>query len=110
MSEDSHDRSEGFRLLSHRLYAEAIDSRPELLSEARALIDHSLASGTITLGERMWRALLTMPRDDVKRAMLHDGPEGRLLRANSPFSQLLGITNPERREALWLQANSAQSA
>jgi hypothetical protein len=104
---DPHDTNERFRLLTHRLYTQRIDEDPTLIDAATAFIRQVTEQGPATLCERMWFALLSMPASTIKTAMLDDGPEGRLLRANSPFSVLIGVTNLEERQALWAQAQSS---
>lgn len=103
---DAHETNEQFRLLTHRIYAQHIDRDPSVIDCAATLIRATVDRGAATLGERMWFALLTMPMDIIKAAMLHPGPEGRLLRANSPFSDLIGVTDIGERHTLWRQAQN----
>lgn len=104
---DAHEINEQFRLLTHQAYLECIEGDPSLIERATAWVEETIKHGEPTLGERMWFVLLSMPLDDIKRAMMHPGPEGRLLRSNSPFSDLIGVKDFEARSDLWRQAQSA---
>jgi hypothetical protein len=84
-----------------------MDRDPTVIGRAAAMIRDTVDHGEPTLGEKMWFALLTMSKDTIKYAMLHPGPEGRLLRANSPFSDIIGVTDIGERRALWRQAQNA---
>lgn len=103
---DAHEINERFRLLTHRVYAQRIDEDPTLIARAATAIQQTIEHGEPTLGERMWSALLTLPATTIKASMLDCGPEGRLLRSNSPFSELIGVTDIEDRRALWKQAQN----
>ncbi len=102
---DSHDIAERARLISHHLYAEQIRKDPSLIGQARA----RLSRGTRTAGEDMWVQLLRCrPREIIQR-MTEDTPDGRLLRSNSPFSVLIGVSDVNERIKIWSQAKSELS-
>lgn len=102
---DSHDVAERARLISHRLYAQHISQSPMLLEQARARLER----GATTEGEEMWLQLLKrQPREIIQR-MTEDTPEGRLLRSNSPFSVLIGVSDVNERRRIWNQAKSELS-
>ncbi len=104
MRTDSHAINERFRLLTHQIYAKAIGDDPALINRAKAIVAERLGSETVTFSDRMWAALLTLPVNDIRHAIMQDGPEGATLRSGSPFSVLLGITDPHQREILWHRA------
>lgn len=104
---DSHEIAERARLLSHRHYARVVDEAPEFVASARALIDRAIAEHGGTSGHQMWALLLKKDWNEIRRAMLSDNPDGRLLRSNSPFSQLFGITDEAERVRLWKAAKSS---
>jgi hypothetical protein len=101
---DSHDIAERARLLSHRLYATRLEMDAGLLDAARSVIEGRIRGGGGTIGERVWAQLLRAGMDEIVERMLDQGEEGRLLRANSPFSILIGVTDPDMRKSLWRQA------
>lgn len=101
-----HDINDRFNLLSHRIYAEKIRENPAFRGEALAMIRRGVAENGGTTGHKMWLAALREPWDKTESRMLADTPEGKLLRSNSPFSQLIGISDVERRIALWRQAKA----
>ena len=98
---DAHDINEQARVLSHRHYATVIDQRPELIEQARSLLSHCIPKDGGTPGQRLWELILQRQWQDVRERMLAYGAEGRLLRSNSPFSRLIGITDSEERRPLW---------
>lgn len=105
-----HDIAERTRVLSHQVYARAIDADPSLIEQAMAQIDQMVSSDRGTSGHELWQLLLGRPWPEVKARMLDDTPEGRLLRSNSPFSTLIGIGDPNERSRLWRQAKHDLSA
>jgi hypothetical protein len=102
---DSHAIAEQARLLSHRLYADAVRHDPDLIGLAKSRIEADLAGGG-TLGHKLWQLLLEKPRDTIIEGMLQDSELGRLLRSNSPFSTLIGVTDTHDRNRIWRQAKS----
>src|SRR5690349_962632 len=94
---DSHRIAEHARLLSHRIYAERLQEDPSLLEAARAAMSCT-TSDTRTVGEEIWLRLLRAELREIIRDMLDEGEQGRLLRANSPFSIIIGIDNPDARK------------
>lgn len=101
---NSHDIAERTRLLSHEIYAPAIDADLHLLAQANALLAQLIEDGEQTTGHELWQLILCRPWPEVRSRMLSDTPEGRLLRSNSPFSTLIGVRDPEERTRLWRQA------
>jgi len=106
---NAHDVAEHARLLSHQLYANLINDRPELLDDARGMITAGIADDGGTTGHRLWDAVLLRPWPEIRAKMLDGGPEGRLLRSDSQFSTLIGVTDPEQRRALWRRAKQELS-
>jgi hypothetical protein len=106
---DSHQIAERARLLSHRLYAERLGKDPALLDAARAAMGRIAATGEGTVGEKVWVRLLRADLEEIIRRMIDEGEEGRLLRANSPFSIIIGVHDPEVRKLLWRQARAELS-
>ena len=104
-SVDSHEVAEQYRILSHGLYAEAIRRNPALLTEAKAKIDRQVDAGGTT-GHRLWQVLLTLGEDEILGRMVEDSEVGRRLRSNSPFSTLIGVTDPAIRHDLWQEAKT----
>ncbi|WIW88056.1 hypothetical protein K3M67_14000 [Sphingobium sp. V4] len=102
---DSHAIAEYARWLSHKLYAEAICRDPSLIVRAKAAIEAAVDGGG-TLGQKLWELLLRKHRDDIIEAMLQDSELGSLLRSNSPFSTLVGVTDRQDRSQIWRQAKS----
>lgn len=102
----SHHVTEQARLISHRLYAKAVDGKPELVEEARAFLDEGIADNGGTMGQRLWQSVLKRPWHQVRERMLADDPEGRLLRSNSPFSHLIGIADDQLRRRIWREAKA----
>lgn len=98
---DGHLVAELARVLSHKLYAEAILRDPGLIPAAAKVVDRLQATGQATLADRMWQRLLSLGADRVIPAMLDEGETGRLLRSNSPFSRLIGVEDANVRKALW---------
>ena len=107
---DSHRITEQASLLSHQAYAEVIDKDHSYLGKARAIIFERLALGNATTGEEQWSKLLQLPWDEIRQRMLDDTPNGRLLRSNSPFSVIIGISDPDMRRKLWRRAKHDLSA
>ncbi len=103
-SMNPHDINDRVNLLSHRIYAEKIRENPALRGEALAMIRNGIAQNGGTVGHRMWLDALQESWESAEARMLADTPEGKLLRSNSPFSQLIGISDVEQRIALWRQA------
>ncbi len=103
-SMNPHDINDRVNLLSHRIYAEKIRENPAFRDEALAMIRRGVAKNGGTVGHRMWLAALQESWESAEARMLADTPEGKLLRSNSPFSQLIGISDVEQRIALWRQA------
>lgn len=101
---NGHDIAEHARLLSHRRYALVVDADADLIDEARIAIEEALTKDGATTGQKLWQLILRRPWAEVRKRMLDDGPEGRLLRSNSPFSTLIGVRDPEERTRLWQQA------
>ena len=101
---DSHEINERFRLLTHRRYAEVVDDRPDLLEQARKVVDEQIRSRGQVLGKQIWSELLKEAWPVVRAMMLEDSPSGRLLRSSSPFSILIGVHDLEERRRLWRQA------
>lgn len=107
---DSHEIAEQARILSHKRYAEVINTDRCLLDEARDMLERAIDEHGGTEGHRMWVSLLNDTWPQICQQMLSDCPEGRLLRSNSPFSQLIGISDVTERLKLWQEAKSALSA
>ncbi len=101
---NSHSINERASLLSHQLYAERIHAERGHIENARRLIANEIAATGGTMGEQMWLRLLSKPWDRIRAEMLADTPKGRLLRSNSPFSLIIGVSDTERRRQLWRQA------
>lgn len=104
---NSHDIAEQARVLSHQHYAKIIEGNRCLLDAAREVLAHGINDHGGTEGHRMWVKLLDKSWPEICRQMLSDSPEGRMLRSNSPFSQLIGISDITERLKLWQQAKSA---
>ena len=107
---DAHKITEQTSLLSHRLYAEVIDEDHRYIGQARALLEQRLENGQATIGEQHWQQLLQRPWTEIRQHMLEDTAAGRLLRSNSPFSFIIGISDPDVRRQLWRQAKNELSA
>lgn len=103
---DGHDIAERARLISHRHYADEIVRTPSIIEQAKRILQKGDDSGATTQGERMWLRLLSCPQREVIQRMLEDTPEGRLLRSNSPFSILIGVSDENERRQIWRQAKS----
>ncbi len=106
---NAHDIAERSRLLHHRKYAVSIDQDRSILHQASENLEHIINSNGGTAGEREWLTLLKRPWPEVRSKMLKDDAYGRLLRSNSPFSNLIGNANPEERIAIWRRAKSELS-
>ncbi len=103
---DPHNIAERAKLLSHRIYAAAVDANPDLLTDAVTLIDRGISDGGGTIGHYLWQNLLKNPWRDIKQRMLEDTPEGRLLRSNSPFSHIIGVQDTDTRIRIWQLAKA----
>lgn len=99
----AHDIAERARLLSHTRYAEIVDADQPLITQARRLLECG-DQQALTTGQLAWRALLKLQWNEIRSQMLRDDPQGRLLRSNSPFSIILGETDPDQRRQSWRQA------
>jgi hypothetical protein len=106
---NGHDIAERARLLSHRRYAEVIDSNPDLIMQAREAIAVSISHGGGTMGQDLWGLVLRRTWPEIRKRMLADDAEGRLLRSNSPFSTLIGVRIPRKERGLWRQAKQELS-
>jgi hypothetical protein len=103
---DPHEINERARLISHCLYAEAIEREPGLLDEVYQCAKR-LKGSARTSGEDRWLGLLeTRDWTLIRQAMLDSGPEGRLLRSNSPFSIVIGIEDVAHRRRIWREAKA----
>ena len=101
---NAHDITEHANLIHHRIYAEQIRNNPHLIKRAISLLEDGVANNGETVGERIWLKLLKGPWHKVEVLMLSETEEGRLLRSNSPFAMLIGISDVNERMALWRQA------
>ena len=101
---DAHKITEQTILIAHRIYANLIDQDHGYLDRARCLLESKHNSGSLTAGEEAWLGLFDAPWTSIRTAMLADTPNGRLLRSNSPFSLVIGISDPQERRQLWRQA------
>ena len=99
----AHDIAERVRLLSHTRYAKIIDGDLSLIKQARKFLENG-DQETLTSGQLVWKDLFASNWRNIRHEMLRDDPHGRLLRSNSPFSLILGETDPERRRKEWQQA------
>lgn len=106
--QNAHNIAERARLISHQRFALRIT--PALIAQARARLERGSRRGATTEGEEMWLQLLTQPPDEIIRQMIEDTPEGRLLRSNSPFGVMIGISDVDERRRIWRQAKSELSA
>ena len=103
---NAHDIAERSRLLNHKEYAAKIDQDRSILGIASRDLRKILQTTGGTAGEREWIELLKHPWPEIRSRMLNDDPQGRLLRSNSPFSRIIGNTDPEERTKIWRQAKS----
>ncbi len=101
---DAHKITEQASLLSHRFYAELVEEDRTYIDRARNLIASEVNTTCGTIGEQAWMRLLTKPWRQIRHQMLADTPQGRLLRSNSPFSRIIGISDPQTRRQVWRQA------
>jgi len=101
---NAHDITERSILLRARRYADHIRTKPELVAAAVRRIEENLASHRACTGHLMWRQVLTLPVEDIIACMLHDGPEGRLLRSTNPFSTIIPPEDVEERRRTWRRA------
>lgn len=58
---NGHDVAEHTRLLAHRIYADAIDGRPGLIDDARAMLADGIAENGGTSGQRHRRSVPDPP-------------------------------------------------
>lgn len=91
---NSYDLAEHMKLLCHHFYARVVDEDPNLLEEAKRLIEQDIAENGSIVVTLSWRYTLKTPWPAVREEMLRDDFEGRLLRSFSPFSVLIGKTDP----------------
>lgn len=103
---DGHMISERANLLVHRQIAAMVDGSPDILDKASRRIDETVTVTGGTSGERMWQIIFQRPWNQVRKQMLDDGPDGRLLRSNSPFPFIVGPLDITERRRLWQQAKS----
>lgn len=98
---DPHDIAEHAKLLSHRIYATAVDANPDLLTDAVIFINRGISTDGGTIGHYLWQDLLKNSWQHIKQRMLEETPEGRLLRSNSPFSHIIGVRDIDTRTRIW---------
>ena len=106
---NAHDIAERSRLLHHKEYAARIDQDRGILNIASRNLRDILQTNGGTAGDREWIELLKRPWPEVRIKMLNDDASGRLLRSNSPFSKIIGTTDPEERTKTWRRAKSELS-
>lgn len=106
---NAHDITEHANLLHHRIYAEQIRNNPHLIKRAISMLEDRVAHNGETVGERIWLKLLKGPWPKAEVLMLSETEKGRLLRSNSPFAMLIGISDINERMALWRQARTELS-
>ena len=75
-------------------------------NEARDFIERAIAEHSGTTGHQLWQSILANQWPEIRDRMLQDNPDGRLLRSNSPFSHIIGITDVDVRKQLWRQAKT----
>jgi len=90
----THRRPELLSLAAHRLIARRLT--PQLVADARTRLTRWRQQERIhpTYADA-WERLLTLPVDEIARALVEDDERSRDLRQNSPFAGAL--TEPERR-------------
>ena len=98
---NSHAIAERAGLIRHRNYVAQIKKDPELIKQAREMIERAEKSDAETVGLRLWRLVLNEPVQSIIDYMLNEGEVGQLLRSNSPFSILIGQTDTEQRRNTW---------
>lgn len=106
---DGHMISERTSLLIHKKIAAIVDDKPDLLDQVRRHLQFKLGKVGGTSGEELWLLILKRPWDQIKPRMLDPGPEGRLLRSNTPFPFILDPIDTDERRRLWKQAKAELS-
>jgi hypothetical protein len=94
---DGHRTAERRSLAYHAVIAERLDEA--MVGEARARLERLAAEGhQHPRYTELWRALLARPLDQIAAAVVADDQEGRDLRQNSPFADVLN--EQERRQII----------
>jgi hypothetical protein len=108
---NAHDVAERARLISHNRYVEIIDHDPSLLHKAKGMLERGVAENGGTMGQRLW-LIIMLHGDwrDIRERIIRDDEDGRLLRSNSPFSELIGIHDQDERTEIWRRAKAELSA
>ncbi len=107
MTVRTHADAEARSLELHRLVAERLRARPELLDRARARVAGWLGTGAIAhRWAAAWADVLSRPLPEVIDVLVDPGPHARDLRQSSPFA---GVLSPrERWDALKRLARPAE--
>src|SRR5262245_58789613 len=88
-------------LALHRLVAERVRERPELVDEARARLRRWRAAGVVAARYAdAWERLLALTVDELCRVLAVPGEPMATLRSMTPFA---GVVDPRTRWRVWRQ-------
>lgn len=96
MAIDPHRLAELRSLAAHRVIAERLRARPELLERARERVEEWLREARPYA--RAWRELLDREVEEIAAAITADSERARALRQSTPFA---GALDPRERWQLW---------
>jgi len=107
-SEAINDRA---KLILHRLLARRLKDHPELVEQAKAVLDRMARTSLHKTWVDEWREILELPVEEIRRRITRRDEHGILLRVNSPFGDLEGgVTDVATRARLWRKAKAGLSA
>lgn len=94
-SANLHHLAEERSIALHAAVAVELESRPEVLEQAKSRVDRWLRDGTVAATYASdWKALLSLPREQLKARLIGRSERMRALRQCSPFA---GALDPRTR-------------
>lgn len=100
--------NESRMLYFHRVLVDQARLSPGLMARARAALPEMRRRNPgLAATWEQWEGLLASGLDAIERAVLADGAQAGLLRANSPLAEIL---EAEERNALWQRVGLQQFA
>lgn len=95
------------KLAHHRVLARAMKNNPDIVGEARAVLDAWTVGKFRPEYVDTWRRLLDAPVEAVRREIVRDTPHADWLRGSSPFSLIpTHPLTPDQVRRLWRMAAS----
>ena len=95
---DPHRLAEDRSVAYHRVVADRLEADPAILERARALVQRWREVDPSGPYAEEWAGILSMPIEEMKRALVEDSEAGKARRQATPFA---GAIPPRERWKLW---------